>query len=191
MVTVAHCVTYKQTYSILVFTGSINISEGDEYAVDTIIGHDQYNNPPAHNDIGLVRTEKAIRFSDVVQPIPLRMKPVVGQESGIATGWGKTSYPGGKSSILQFLEMKTLTNEECKEKQIPDFVEYLNEGNLCVFKAAGAGMCMGDSGGPLAINGELVGLVSWGVKCAKGYPDVFTRISTFGDWLKENMAKNE
>lgn len=29
----------------------------------------------------------------------------------------------------------------------------------------------GDSGGPLVKNGELVGITSWAVLCAKGYPD--------------------
>lgn len=180
---------YKEASHILVFTGTISITEGEKYAVDMKIDHEMYNNPASNNDISLLRTKEAIRFSVIVQPIPIRMNPVSGGEDAVASGWGRTSE-SLYSDILQYLEVKTLSNQECKEKQFPDFVQYLYEGSLCVFKASGAGMCSGDSGGPLAINGELVGLVSWGKKCAIGYPDVFTRISTFGDWLKVNMANN-
>lgn len=48
---------------------------------------------------------------------------------------------------------------------------------------SGRGMCHGDSGGPLASNGELIGLVSWGHPCAVGRPDAFVRLSHFYDWI--------
>jgi V8-like Glu-specific endopeptidase len=41
--------------------------------------------------------------------------------------------------------------------------------------------CHGDSGGPLydKTNNVLVGVVSWGWKCAsKGYPGVYSRVSS-------------
>ena len=45
---------------------------------------------------------------------------------------------------------------------------------------------MGDSGGPLITCGKLVGVVSWGRKCALGYPDVYSRISSHCDWISAN-----
>lgn len=47
--------------------------------------------------------------------------------------------------------------------------------------------CYGDSGGPLAVDGELVGIVSMGKPCAKGVPDIFTRVSYFLEWIDEHM----
>ena len=43
----------------------------------------------------------------------------------------------------------------------------------------------GDSGGPLIYNGIQVGLTSFGaaVGCEASYPDAFTRISYFRDWI--------
>lgn len=47
----------------------------------------------------------------------------------------------------------------------------------------------GDSGGPLAYNGSLVGVVSYGTAiCAIGQPDVYTRVSSFVDWIDENTS---
>lgn len=42
---------------------------------------------------------------------------------------------------------------------------------------------MGDSGGPLVANEELVGLVSWGIPCARGRPDVFVRVDNVRSWI--------
>ena len=52
--------------------------------------------------------------------------------------------------------------------------------------------CQGDSGGPLYLQGAtsenpgsdvLVGVVSWGIGCASGYPGVYARISEFTDFI--------
>lgn len=42
---------------------------------------------------------------------------------------------------------------------------------------------MGDSGGPLVNNGVIVGIVSWGVPCSMGFPDVYTRIESYHSWI--------
>ena len=45
-------------------------------------------------------------------------------------------------------------------------------------------------GGPLTVNDgrwTQVGIVSWGIGCGKGqYPGVYTRITSFMDWLRKN-----
>lgn len=48
----------------------------------------------------------------------------------------------------------------------------------------------GDSGGPLVADDVQVGIVSFGSSCAKGDPDVFTRVYTFLDWIKEEQEKS-
>lgn len=49
---------------------------------------------------------------------------------------------------------------------------------------------IGDSGGPLTQNGTHVGIVSFGSDsgCQKGYPTVFTRITSFHDWIQSNTG---
>ena len=54
----------------------------------------------------------------------------------------------------------------------------------------------GDSGGPLQCNMEdgrwyLAGITSFGSGCAKaGYPDVFTRLTHYVDWIQETILRN-
>lgn len=43
-----------------------------------------------------------------------------------------------------------------------------------------------DSGGPLVINGTLIGLVSWRRRCAiPDYPSVYTNIPELRDYITE------
>lgn len=46
----------------------------------------------------------------------------------------------------------------------------------------------GDGGSPLVLkeNRQQIGIVSWGITCAKGVPDVYTRISAFKSWIQKN-----
>lgn len=177
---------------MLVVTGTLtpDMPVGQRYNVQKKIEHKEYCTPlERRNDIALLRTKEDIQFSDLVKPIPIRMKPVIGHESALTSGWGLT-HPWSYADTLQYVEVVTLNDEECRDKHDPEDVQYLYEGSLSAFKDSKRGVCTGDSGGPLAINGELVGLVSWGVPCAKGYPDVYTRVSTFNDWIMDSMANS-
>lgn len=100
-------------------------------------------------------------------------------------GWG-TLYNGAgvAANNLQYLSTRTVAYEDCKARLSPNPV---NENQICAFSSFGEGACHGDSGGPLvSLNNTLVGLVSWGVPCAYGYPDVYTKVYSFLDWINAN-----
>lgn len=92
---------------------------------------------------------------------------------------------------LQYLNVTTLTNIDCRARH-PNNAELVHEGTLCVYSGGfERGMCHGDSGGPLVANGQLIGAVSWGEPCARGYPDAFTRISAYVPWIKQTQQAIE
>lgn len=101
---------------------------------------------------------------------------------------------------LQYQEAPTITLEECladfEPLKISDYVEWkqsvedLNDGVICTRNVNGTGTGMGDSGGPLVFNGELLGLVSWGVQCGNGYPSIYTRIYPQIKWINKIIAEN-
>merc|ERR1719244_925212 len=104
-------------------------------------------------------------------------------------GWGRLEHMGDLSLILQEATVKVWDQDKCKETIDPLKIANIVDSMLC----AGNGekdACQGDSGGPLNylnkedVRWELVGLVSWGVKCGEGYPGVYTRITEYLDWIK-------
>ena len=49
--------------------------------------------------------------------------------------------------------------------------------------------CKGDSGGPLACNQKLCGVVSFGFRCAEpGYPGAYASVAALRNWIKENTV---
>lgn len=91
---------------------------------------------------------------------------------------------------LQYAEVVTLSHEECVKKfQGNSARALLKSYNICAMDKRGVGACNGDSGGPLADtkNKVILGVVSWGIPCGKGYPDAYTRVYSYLDWIKKHM----
>ncbi|KAG8188746.1 hypothetical protein JTE90_023089 [Oedothorax gibbosus] len=104
----------------------------------------------------------------------------------------KTSGVRDSPGILQKVELQVIDHNECQEwyKSIGR-KETIFPTMVCAgFKEGGKDSCQGDSGGPLTAvkNGRstLVGLVSWGVGCARPkLPGVYTKISEYTEWIEK------
>lgn len=164
--------------------GSIELhTGGDVYDVEDIIPHPRFSSWTTENDIGLIKLASPLVFSDFVQPIALETEDVGNGEPATLCGWGYTSYPGSVPNYLQFVELETISLSQCKS--LLDTIIY--DSQICTLTHVGEGACSGDSGGPLVSNGKQIGVVSWGQPCAIGYPDVFSRVSSFIDWIQSNI----
>lgn len=157
-------------------------------AVTEIIVHPQYNKTSEEHDVALLivtggdslkafaKLDDGSITTEVDPPHVYRI-----------AGWGTTSYGGPASPLLR----------ESKIEQVPQsFCEYVYGDNyifpsmLCAYED-GTDTCQGDSGGPLFtfLNGEpvLVGVVSWGYKCAyEGAPGVYARVAVLRDFIDNN-----
>uniref|UniRef100_A0A8C3GJD7 trypsin n=1 Tax=Cairina moschata TaxID=8855 RepID=A0A8C3GJD7_CAIMO len=92
------------------------------------------------------------------------------------------NYP----ELLQCLKAPILSNQECQDA----YPGEITSNMICIgFLEGGKDSCQGDSGGPVVCNGELQGIVSWGIGCAlKGYPGVYTKVCNYVDWIQETIA---
>ncbi|KAF6035073.1 hypothetical protein EB796_006612 [Bugula neritina] len=112
----------------------------------------------------------------------------LGNNDCYITGWGLTQGSQDRT-VLQELKVDVRTKSACKRAWGNS---YINDGHICV-ENGNTGACNGDSGGPLAclVNGQwyLAGATSWGISgcTTRGYPSVYTRISYFSEWVRENM----
>lgn len=160
-------------------------SGGTTYSASRIINHERYDFYTLENDISLIRTSSSILIGGLVSTIPINSADIGGGIPAVLSGWGQVTYPGDMSNDLQFLNVSTLTNEDCLSYYDP---AELYDEHICAFAGAGHGMCLGDYGGPLVVNNVLIGVVSWMMPCAIGYPDVYTRISSYIEWIQSNAT---
>lgn len=155
-------------------------SGGDKYQAVAGFYHQGFNPSQLVNDVAALKVGQPFRFNSKVQPISLNFGGV--GEGAVLTlsGWGLTSYPGSIPSSLQYARLSSIGTSECSNR----LQTQISSSQLCTFTRSGQGACQGDSGGPLVYNGQLAGIVSFGRPCAIGYPDVFTRVSSFLDWIQ-------
>ncbi|XP_058060342.1 uncharacterized protein LOC131211022 [Anopheles bellator] len=114
----------------------------------------------------------------------------------LATGWGKSTIDDELTDVLLQTRAPIQASKKCEEAY-GDFIK-LHRGHLCAGNLDGAGgTCVGDSGGPLQCRISkrgpwiLVGITSFGSGCAfKNYPDVYTKISFYRQWIAETIRNN-
>jgi secreted trypsin-like serine protease len=99
---------------------------------------------------------------------------------------------------LHEVDIQVMDPDECRAMYEPSHLK-IADSEICAMKPRSASnSCYGDSGGPLiALANDpkhyvQVGVVSWGDRCARlGNPNVFARVSSFADWIKETTGSSD
>ncbi|KAL5019337.1 hypothetical protein ScPMuIL_005059 [Solemya velum] len=142
------------------------------------------------NDIAVMTLEEDAELNEHVDTIALGSSSTSTANCFI-TGWGVTES-GSSSAVLMETSATVITPSACKMV----WGSRINTGQICLLDSE-SGSCSGDSGGPLACKSGstwyLMGVTSWGhSSCSessivKRYPSVYTRISSYVDWVKERL----
>lgn len=156
---------------------------GVHYKPSKIIPHKEYKQTLYPFDIALIKLKTPIKFNKKVQPINYSNKVVPGGKNMRVSGWGLLWENGDWPQDLQALNITSITDSECKKT----FKGDVHESHLCAICSAGHGICNRDSGGPLAYNNELVGVVNWSEGCGTGKPEGFAKISYFYPWIEKKI----
>lgn len=96
---------------------------------------------------------------------------------------------GPASGYLQDVSLKVVNQAECVSLYA-DF-NAVTERMICAGNMAGGqGVCDGDSGGPMAQDGALVGITSWSKGCGVArQPAVGTRITSMIPWILGHLPE--
>ncbi|XP_037877007.1 chymotrypsin-1 [Bombyx mori] len=190
ILTAAHCVDRLKPEYFKATVGTNQLrAGGTSYGIRKVVVHENYDDYIIKNDIAIVFTEDEIEFGSKVDAIELNDEPVEKGEDLVLTGWGTTSYPGRLPNDLMEIDLKAITYEDCK--QAHESVNAVFETQICALTKAGEGACHGDSGGPLVREGRQVGVVSWGIPCARGKPDVYTKVEAFMRWIENTLYEDD
>ncbi|XP_016837012.1 serine protease homolog 126 isoform X3 [Nasonia vitripennis] len=191
ILTSAHCLVKYDPSSFIVVVGSNSlIFGGFAFCARETRLHPNYVQGELHDDIALLKLCKPATFGDKVQPVQLPSEDVREEENlpAVLTGWGSSQVydvqkGGPKSFSLKLIELPTIGLDRCRET-FPS----VTRSNICTFAGVGQGLCYGDAGNPLVAEGVQIGIGSWGSPCALGYPDVFTRVYSYVDWIRGIIA---
>lgn len=188
IVSAASCLALHWVGSFTVRVGSHTLGRGGVvHTVSHVILHERFDYNSRYNDIALIKTSQPIVAN--AQTAFATVATSTSQTNGVVSGWGHTQVNGTKAAYLQYYNTPIITNANCKTLLTnAKFDKLIQNSNVCTLSQAGQGICRADSGGSLSVGNELVGIASFGVSCATGVPDVFTRVSSYSSWITTTQS---
>ncbi|KAK8917966.1 hypothetical protein H634G_09623 [Metarhizium anisopliae BRIP 53293] len=195
VLTAAHCL--GSSHSIR--AGTLNAEEGGVIAnISSRKAHPNYKQQTTaydvpENDIAILKLSTPIVESNLINYalLPVDGSSPVANSIAIAAGWGY-NYDASRSSNHQLIKVALpVRGREVCEKIAPKI--FTGKDTFLCVGGDGKGVCNKDSGGPLIDRetGQLIGLTSFGMgryPCGPKNPSVFTRISGYISFIKENMG---
>jgi len=196
----AHCASGETPAILVIVIGDhtrndLSNTVRQTHDVDRIHMHEQYNARTLVNDIALTRTVQTLQFNDNIQPV-CGPEPTdqYAHRRTVASGWG-TLFSGGPCcpQTLQYVSMNITTNAFCSAAY--PIIYPVTADMICASDNTGGNerdTCQGDSGGPLVVQDadgtfRVVGIVSWGIGCASGYPGVYARVGYQHNWVLDKI----
>uniref|UniRef100_A0A182WMK8 Peptidase S1 domain-containing protein n=1 Tax=Anopheles minimus TaxID=112268 RepID=A0A182WMK8_9DIPT len=199
---------YHKVAPQVVRLGVIDITAGlydpqnqfaQEYSIASFRRHPEHEFRTEYHDIALVTLDRAVTLTSAVVPACLWTGAQVPVRRLEAAGFGQTSFGGDRTPILLKVQLSPVEIGACSRFYPPGRRrrQGLIEQQLC---AADERMdtCHGDSGGPLQIklmaNNRLIpfvaGITSFGRFCGTGTPAVYTRVSSYVDWIQTETGQS-
>ncbi|KAH8303470.1 hypothetical protein KR059_011702, partial [Drosophila kikkawai] len=190
ILTAAHCADLGGEPPSQVRLGGDNLTltEGEDMMIRRVLVHPEYNATTAYNDIALLELEAPAKPE--LRPTCIYTESEVVNSLVTAIGYGQTSFAGLSSAQLLKVPLRRVSNEECQvHYQTDQLAQGVQASQMCAGDLIGEkDTCQGDSGGPLLMQDEhllyVVGITSLGQGCASGPPSVYTRVSSFVDWIE-------
>lgn len=199
VLTAAHCIINSENNPpVKAKMGMINITAThkedmvQEFDIENITVYPDYNWKRKTNDIALIKLNAAVNFTEYVHPACVYDK-TDNPKGLLITGWGTTSFSGDDSQILQKASLEPVDLTECNRTYMSIENRRLFDFQICALDSK-SDTCQGDSGGPLQIQNNpdsevysIVGITSFGLGCGSKFPGVYTRVSSYLDWI-ENIV---
>lgn len=203
VVTASHCVSDFRAKDIQVLSGAFDLRKVSyaggqtKTGVKKIVMHEDYDaKRNLRNDIALLKVtipfDLSTRTMSPINGICLPDRGVEFPGHATVSGWGKVSESGGLSNQLRAVNVSLMDDAACKSFYGQRIVDKM----VCAgYVQGGRDACQGDSGGPLVkkVKGRhyLVGVVSWGVGCARAdNPGVYTQVSKYIDWIHNVVSSH-
>ncbi|GAB1865438.1 Trypsin-7 [Camponotus japonicus] len=190
VLTAAHCAFGTDVELISATVGTTDLQK--PYAVHFIESsyiHEGYDsNNSWINDIALLKLKSPFNFSALVSPVvlPKQNQTVKANSIAVVSGYGRLWHNGNRTTELNVASIKIANQDYCRYMYVKHS-KNIFDTHICANEpTVERGSCKGDSGGPLTVDGKLVGLVSWSYRCSDMiYPSVYTRVPSYVNWIRK------
>ncbi|XP_058815082.1 collagenase-like [Topomyia yanbarensis] len=197
ILTAAHCIVGVERFEVSMGSIAHASPEVRGYSNNFIV-HYAYNPNNLNNDIGLVRLNDPVGYSQNIQPVNLPSGDRAGESfegyRATVSGFGVASdAPGsGVSPTKNWVNIRIISNGQCQGVYGPDVIV---GSTICGLGADfdSQSTCSGDSGGPLTIDehgSTQIGVVSFvsSAGCTSGHPSGYVRTTHFRGWINEHTG---
>ncbi|KAH9278378.1 Tryptase [Echinococcus granulosus] len=196
---------------LTVRVGEYNLHKPEEFQVDHEVEkifiypstENNYDNQyGVLDDIALLKLRRPVSFNANVQPACL---PYPGEQFKAGTvctvaGWGVTEEGAEVSPLLRHINVPLISLDDCKDIFTPLMLWnpnfHIHSSFICAGNSESTDACQYDSGGPMMCRSGVddqyivVGVISFGIKCASGYPGIYTRVTSYLDWIHDTTASH-
>lgn len=194
----AHCTGMFE--QVVIGQHDVRDDHYDVYGVEAVMQHPWYSFTDENMDINydflLVKLNETVSG---YRPVELNRNAEVPSSLGdslTVLGWGTTDLEGTEmSEYLQKVDLEYIPNDVCESSgtwidgEYYSFHGFIEKNMLCAWGDQ-KDACLGDSGGPIIIEGNdavadvQVGVVSFGVGCANpDFPAIYARVSDQLWWI--------
>ena len=187
----AHCrEVYQGRGAYVGAATNFGYDDGEFHEDDRIVIHPDFNPDTFHNDAMLIK----LQTSSSLTPVPINRDPDMPVTGTLLTvmGFGDTSFNGELSPNLLQATVSVYDFDQCTQVYATESVVLDRDAQFCALDDTGLGAdaCQGDSGSPIIDErGVQMGIVSFGLGCGQvGIPATYTRISTYIDWIDEQVC---
>ncbi|XP_049644197.1 neutrophil elastase-like [Suncus etruscus] len=181
----AHCTNGMNIQGIQVVLGAHDLSQREPtrqvFRVQRIF-ENGYDPTTLQNDIVIIQLNGSAALNSNVglAQLPAQNQGPRNGTRCLAMGWGRLGTNRPTPSVLQELDVNVVTSG-CRRTNVCTLVPRRR-----------AGICFGDSGGPLLCNGVIQGIDSF-IRggCGSGlYPDSFAPVAQYANWINSIIRRD-
>ncbi|XP_055525135.1 trypsin-2-like [Wyeomyia smithii] len=160
-----------------------------------IYAHENYKPHTLENDIAVIRVQTPFQLpSNEVEPARRQTRIVANAAVCQLAGWGVLAATDTAVNAQQrYIPISINDRDACNGVRVAMrvFETMICAGNM-VAAATGPAPCPQSIGSGLYCNGDLTGLLSFGMNCgAAANPPTFTQIRWFNPWINQTLTRTD
>jgi secreted trypsin-like serine protease len=148
ILTAGHCVEDGVRFSVQLGSHTLATNDANRVVLtaNTSVLHPDFDSMTLQNDVGLIKLNEPVQFSDYISTIFLPSTDLQSDAAVTSIGWGQTDdFSPGPVDHLNYVDVVTMTDSDCKSF----YGDQIGDNMFCVEGPYNEGTCLGDLGAPL------------------------------------------